>query len=119
MVCGIDILRILLNFSQLNVAATDLKPSFGKGPLKRVVAKARSCALKALRCTCGSLLLQDWQNQTVRRGILWRSSFFVVPVFVDLKHRDRKLMHVRAYHLLQHVKDQGGSRVKVNDALTP
>jgi hypothetical protein len=65
MVCGIDILRILLDFSQLSVAAADLKPSFGKGPLKSVVAKARSCALKALGCTCGSLLLQDWQTKRV------------------------------------------------------
>src|SRR5271157_5751587 len=102
MVFGIHIPWIMLNFSQLSVAATDLIPSFGKGPLKSVVAKARSCALKALGCTLRFIITARLAEPKGSKRNLMDSKFVLRgTVFVDLKYRDRKLMHVRAHHLLQ------------------
>jgi len=63
---------------------------------------------KALGCTLPFIILvrltrPKWFEQGIS---LLRSSFFVVPVFGDFKHRNRELLRVvHTHHLLQHINN--------------
>jgi hypothetical protein len=73
-----------------------------------MVAKARSFALKSLWMHAAAH--HNWKIDATKgfeQGISsLRSSFLVVPIVVDFKHRNPKLFRVMcAHHLLQHVND--------------